>query len=66
MTSEDQRFNEHFGLDMEAIQKAVHTMKNIKKQKRGASTISQQTAKNVFLSPHAHGCAKGLKFILLF
>jgi monofunctional biosynthetic peptidoglycan transglycosylase len=47
---EDQNFLEHYGFDFGAIEKA---MKENKKRKipRGASTISQQTAKNVFLWP---------------
>lgn len=48
MASEDQRFLLHHGFDYDAIEKAVvHNMNS--KKKRGASTISQQTAKNVFL-----------------
>ena len=46
--SEDQNFLEHHGFDFDAIEKALkHNEKN--KRKWGASTISQQTAKNVFL-----------------
>ncbi len=49
MTSEDQRFLRHHGFDYAAIEKAAR--RNLKggKRKLGASTISQQTAKNVFL-----------------
>ena len=48
MASEDQRFLLHHGFDYEAIEKAaISNMKG--KRKRGGSTISQQTAKNVFL-----------------
>lgn len=48
--SEDQNFLKHNGFDMGAIEKAIkHNEKS--KRKRGASTISQQTAKNVFLWP---------------
>lgn len=46
--SEDQNFVNHIGFDVDAIEKAVEHNKN-HKRKRGASTISQQTAKNVFL-----------------
>jgi monofunctional biosynthetic peptidoglycan transglycosylase len=46
--SEDQNFLKHHGFDFDAIEKAIkHNEKS--KKKRGASTISQQTAKNVFL-----------------
>ena len=48
--SEDQLFMEHHGFDMKAIEKAMEYNKKKKGKKvRGASTISQQTAKNVFL-----------------
>ena len=48
MASEDQKFPEHSGFDWESIQKAYeHNEKS--RKKRGASTISQQTAKNLFL-----------------
>lgn len=48
--SEDAKFYDHFGFDFEAIKKAQEYNKRHKK-KKGASTISQQTAKNVFLWP---------------
>ncbi|HRE24404.1 MAG TPA: monofunctional biosynthetic peptidoglycan transglycosylase [Bacteroidia bacterium] len=66
MTSEDQRFNEHFGLDMEAIQKAVQYNEKHKNKKRGASTISQQTAKNVFLFPSRSWLRKGFEVYFTF
>ena len=50
MASEDQNLPFHYGLDLEAISKAVDY--NAKGKKiRGASTISQQVAKNLFLWP---------------
>ena len=51
VAAEDARFLEHEGFDFEAIQKAYE--KNLKKGRivAGASTISQQLAKNLFLSP---------------
>lgn len=48
IAAEDTRFCRHHGVDLEAIDKAVAESKNGKRL-RGASTISQQTAKNVFL-----------------
>lgn len=48
VASEDQKFWEHDGFDLEAIEKAREHNKRSKKR-RGASTISQQTAKNLFL-----------------
>lgn len=60
MASEDQRFLLHHGFDYKAIEKAaLHNMEG--KKKRGASTISQQTAKNVFLWPGRSWVRKGLE-----
>ena len=57
---EDQRFKEHHGFDFKAIQKAIqHNMSGGKV--RGASTISQQTAKNVFLWEGRSWVRKGLE-----
>jgi len=57
---EDQRFKEHYGFDFKAIQKAIeHNMGGGKV--RGASTISQQTAKNVFLWEGRSWIRKGLE-----
>ncbi len=50
LNSEDYRFYQHNGFDYKAIRKAFEYNKN-HKRKKGASTISQQTAKNVFLWP---------------
>lgn len=48
IAAEDQTFPDHFGFDWQAIEKAVqHNEKS--RRKRGASTVSQQTAKNLFL-----------------
>jgi monofunctional biosynthetic peptidoglycan transglycosylase len=53
IASEDQTFTDHMGFDWDAIEKSLHPKKKNKKSKiplgGGASTISQQTAKNVFL-----------------
>lgn len=60
MASEDQRFLMHSGFDFDAIEKAArHNMHS--KRKFGASTISQQTAKNVFLWPGRSWVRKGLE-----
>ena len=58
--SEDQNFFKHFGFDFEAIQMAYDEAKEGKRQ-RGASTISQQTAKNVFLWPQSSWVRKGFE-----
>ena len=58
--SEDQKFLNHNGFDVEAIEKAIeHNRKG--KRVRGASTISQQTAKNVFLWQGRTWVRKGLE-----
>lgn len=62
VASEDQQFYYHFGIDPEAIQKALeYNEKKKGKRFRGASTISQQTAKNVFLWPSRTYLRKGLE-----
>ena len=61
MASEDQRFLMHHGFDFEAIQTAVKRNKAAGRNKYGASTISQQTAKNVFLWQGRSWLRKGLE-----
>ena len=51
VASEDQTFAEHLGFDFKAIGKAIEKNRSGKKI-RGGSTITQQTAKNLFLTPH--------------
>lgn len=58
IAAEDTRFCLHKGIDMEAIDKAVEEQKR-NGRLRGASTISQQTAKNVFLWNHRSWVRKG-------
>lgn len=60
VAAEDQRFADHFGLDLAAIQKAVDE-KHQRGYLRGASTISQQTAKNLYLWPGRSFVRKGLE-----
>ena len=60
IAAEDARFCSHHGFDMEAIQKALdHNAEG--GRIRGGSTISQQTAKNVFLWPGRDWIRKGLE-----
>ena len=58
--SEDQKFLDHNGFDFEAMQKAWEGNKKGKRIK-GASTITQQTVKNVFLWPDRSYIRKGLE-----
>ena len=60
IAAEDARFCEHHGFDILAIQKAMRANERGKKL-RGGSTISQQTAKNVFLWPQRDWVRKGLE-----
>jgi monofunctional biosynthetic peptidoglycan transglycosylase len=60
IATEDARFCEHRGFDVEAIEKAMAANARGKKL-RGGSTISQQTAKNVFLWPQRDWVRKGLE-----
>lgn len=67
ITSEDQKFEEHFGFDLQAIQKAQkYNQRHKGKRVKGASTISQQTAKNVFLIPARSYIRKGFEVYFTF
>jgi monofunctional biosynthetic peptidoglycan transglycosylase len=50
IAAEDNNFTKHFGFDFEAIDKALEMNKRTKRI-HGASSITQQTAKNLFLLP---------------
>lgn len=63
--SEDQKFLKHNGFDVKSIENAYKSNKNGKKL-RGASSISQQTAKNVFLWPDRSWLRKGLETYFTF
>lgn len=60
VASEDNLFLQHHGFDMQQIRKAIEEAEQ-GKRRRGASTISQQTAKNVFLLPAHSYVRKGLE-----
>ncbi|MCC6753617.1 MAG: monofunctional biosynthetic peptidoglycan transglycosylase [Saprospiraceae bacterium] len=59
--AEDQLFMEHNGFDFESIEKAMDHNRKHPKRMRGASTISQQVAKNVFLWQGRSWLRKGLE-----
>ncbi|MBN1999954.1 monofunctional biosynthetic peptidoglycan transglycosylase [candidate division KSB1 bacterium] len=63
VASEDTRFIEHSGFDMEAINSALENNKN-GTVVRGASTITQQVAKNLFLWPEKSLVRKGIEAYL--
>ncbi len=60
MSSEDQNFFKHNGFDIDAINQALKEKRETGRE-RGASTISQQTAKNVFLWPESSWLRKGIE-----
>lgn len=60
IAKEDQDFEEHFGFDVDEIEEAYEHNKT-HKNKRGASTITQQVAKNVFLWQGRNWLRKGLE-----
>ncbi len=60
VASEDNNFLQHFGIDLEALQQAREENK-YRKRPRGASTITQQTAKNLFLLPSRSYIRKGFE-----
>lgn len=65
VASEDQNFLIHNGFDYQAIRKAFEENKSGRRI-RGGSTISQQTAKNVFLWPQRSWIRKGLEVYFTF
>ena len=66
IASEDANFSEHDGVDWEALQKAYE--KNTRKHKvvSGGSTITQQLAKNLFLSGSRNYLRKGQELIITY
>ena len=65
ISSEDNLFPYHHGFDVVQIEKAINDrIEN--KRRRGASTISQQTAKNVFLWPASSWIRKGFEVYFTF
>ena len=58
LTAEDQRFPEHRGFDLESIRAALREQRE---RKRGASTITQQVAKNLYLWPERSLLRKGFE-----
>jgi monofunctional biosynthetic peptidoglycan transglycosylase len=61
VASEDQRFCQHHGFDFTAMEKALKANERRPDKLRGGSTISQQTAKNVFLWPGRSYVRKGVE-----
>ena len=66
MAAEDQLFPDHDGFDIKAIKKAIKYNEKHPTRRRGASTISQQVAKNVFLWQGRSFIRKGLEVYFTF
>ena len=64
IVAEDARFYEHEGVDIEALKDAMEYNLSRKKLIYGASTISQQTVKNIFLSPSRNPLRKWHELVL--
>ena len=64
VVAEDSRFAEHEGFDWEAIEKAIEKNRRKGKVVAGASTISQQLAKNLFLSADRTPWRKGQEALI--
>ncbi|MFH0865927.1 MAG: monofunctional biosynthetic peptidoglycan transglycosylase [Bacteroidota bacterium] len=61
LAAEDDRFLEHNGFDFRAMKLAYQSNQKTEKTVKGGSTISQQTAKNVFLWPHRDYLRKSME-----
>ncbi|EMF0719686.1 monofunctional biosynthetic peptidoglycan transglycosylase [Citrobacter freundii] len=61
IAAEDQKFPQHWGFDVSAIEKALAHNERNENRIRGASTLSQQTAKNLFLWDGRSWVRKGLE-----
>jgi monofunctional biosynthetic peptidoglycan transglycosylase len=61
IAAEDQKFPDHWGFDMASIEKAISHNERNENRVRGASTLSQQTAKNLFLWDGRSWVRKGLE-----
>jgi monofunctional biosynthetic peptidoglycan transglycosylase len=64
LIAEDDKFWRHEGFDYEAIQKALEKDIKAKKLKFGGSTISQQLAKNLYLSPSRNPLRKAAEAVI--
>ena len=58
IAAEDQKFPEHWGFDVSAIEKALAHNERNENRIRGASTLSQQTEKTSFCGMDVAGCVK--------
>jgi len=66
IASEDARFSEHEGVDWDAIEKAYEANLKRGRPAKGGSTITQQLAKNLFLSPERSYLRKGQELVITY
>lgn len=66
IAAEDQKFDDHFGIDLAAIENALNHNAQSDKKPRGASTISQQTVKNLYLWHGTSWLRKAIELPLTF
>ncbi len=66
IASEDARFSEHEGVDWDAVEKAYETNLKRGRPAKGGSTITQQLAKNLFLSPERSYLRKGQELVITY
>jgi monofunctional biosynthetic peptidoglycan transglycosylase len=64
VAAEDARFVEHEGVDWDAVKQALDANRKRGRPARGGSTISQQLAKNLFLSPERSYLRKGQELVI--
>lgn len=66
ITAEDARFAEHEGVDWNAVEKAYATNQKRGRPAKGGSTITQQLAKNLFLSPEKSYLRKAQELVITY
>jgi monofunctional biosynthetic peptidoglycan transglycosylase len=66
IAAEDARFYDHHGIDWKQVSKVTEESLESGSVERGASTISQQLVKNLFLTNWRSPVRKGLEFLLVF
>ena len=66
IAAEDARFAEHEGVDWDAIEKAYNENAKRGQPAKGGSTITQQLAKNLFLSPDKSYVRKGQELVITY
>lgn len=62
IAAEDGRFYEHFGFDWAEVEKVVEQARDTGEIPRGASTITQQLVKNLFLTTHRSAIRKVFEY----